>query len=400
MTWTSCPGSPPAVTPTPARRRRSGPWASGLTATSWTSASAAGAPPGCSPTLPAPTSASTSPPEMLDLARARFPGRDLREGNAVDLARAVRRGVRPGGLQLQRPGRARPPRPRCGAGRDGPGDPARGPGAVLQPQPRRRQLRRAAVAGRRRPAQPAGPLPPRVRRAAPRQRGARDAELPPHPARRSRTVVAGAGGRCGRTSSGSSSTSRPSEETVAEAACGRARGDRGVRRRRQRDRPRHDAQPTRTTCTSSAGRTDAVVAVTRAAAPAMCRVAGWSHGRRTGAPDPARRELGARPVRRGPSRRPRVRGGRGDRPLDRAGQEHRLLHGHQRRGRHRRHGPRRVPPGPRGGAAPVRRDRRRRRGGVPRPARRGPGVRRRPARGDHRGGPPAPPRDRRHRQLP
>ena len=56
--------------------------------------------------------------------------------------------------------------------------------------------------------------------------------------------------------------------------------------------------------------------------------------------------------------------------------------------------------GPRGGAAPVRRGRRRRHGGVPRSARRRAGVRRRPPRGDHRVGTPASTRDRRHRQLP
>ena len=45
-----------------------------------------------------------------------------------------------------------------------------------------------------------------------------------------------------------------------------------------------------------------------------------------------------RPVRRGPPRRHGVRRRRRRRPLDRAGQARRLLHGHQRRGRHRRDG--------------------------------------------------------------
>ena len=98
----------------------------------------------------------------------------------------------------------------------------------------------------------------------------------------------------------------------------------------------------------------------------------------------ARRGLGARPVRRRPPRRHGVRRRRRRRPLDRPGQGGRLLHGDQRRGRHRRDAPRRVPPRPRGRAGRVGAHRRRRRRRLPRAARRRPRVRR-----------PAAPRDRR-----
>ena len=84
---------------------------------------------------------------MLDLARRRFPGADLREGDAVGLAGlpdaaydlvvfsyngldAVDHGDRATALAAMA---------RVVA--------ARRPGAVLQPQPRRGQLRRAAAAG-------------------------------------------------------------------------------------------------------------------------------------------------------------------------------------------------------------------------------------------------------------
>ena len=108
--------------------------------------------------------------------------------------------------------------------------------------------------------------------------------------------------------------------------------------------------------------------------------------------DRTHRGLGARAVRRRAPRRPGVRRRRRRRPLDQPGQEGRLLHGDQRRGRHRRDAPGRVPRGPRGRAGRVRADRRRRRGRLPRPPRRHPGVRRAAAPRDRRGGPAAPAR--------
>ena len=65
---------------------------------------------------------------------------------------------------------------------------------------------------------------------------------------------------------------------------------------------------------------------------------------------PAPRGLGARALRRRAPRRHGVRRRRRGRALDRPGQGGRLLHGDQRRGRHRRDAPRRVPRGPRGRA--------------------------------------------------
>ena len=123
-----------------------------------------------------------------------------------------------------------------------------------------------------------------------------------------------------------------------------------------------------------------------------------THGTRT-VQRPAR-GLGARARHRGAPRRHGVRRGRRGGPLDRTGQEHRLLHGDQRRGRHRRHAARRVPRRPRGRADRLGERGRRLPGRLPRLPGRRHRVRRAAAPRDRPGGPRLPARHRDHRQLP
>ena len=117
-----------------------------------------------------------------------------------------------------------------------------------------------------------------------------------------------------------------------------------------------------------------------------------AHGTRA-LEDPARELVEGGRDRRPPRRHGVRRGGR-RRPLDRPGQGRRLRDGDQRRGRHRRDAPRRVPPGARGRGDRVGEDRGRRHRGVPRAPRRHRRVRRPAAADAGRGDPPPPARDR------